>query len=653
MRTWPRWRKVRCQWGAETTDQWEYGGDVDAALADAQLVLDETIFHQSLSHQPMETRSAMAYWQNGKLYLHGSTQSTARTVGSVARWCGVDPEDVVVVAEYCGGGFGSKISGAISMRIPALLAKKAGKPVMMRITRQEENFIGRARPGFQGRVKMGFRQDGRLTAVDLFLVQDGGPYGRSGDFASAASTISLAYQPVAMRFSGLTVYTNTPPRAAQRAPGGVQAVAMLAPVLNKAAHQLGIDPAELHRVNAPSGEAEMGPPGRNNERTHISCAFVREAIDKGVEIFNWTERLPRAGQRNGTKATGLGIAVSPYTAGSSGLDGLMTVRPDGKLYVQQGLGNLGTESFSDTARHAAETLGLSWDQVEIIWGDTSKHLPWSAVQAGSQSTHAHTRANLAAAEDLKLKLQEIAAGALGGAASSYDVDNGRVFRMGSPSQGMTFARAAERAIELGGKFDGHELPEDINGMTTRSATALAGLGVMGVARDNYSINGRTFSFVVGFAEVEVDIETGHVRLVDYAATADCGTVMHPRSLGGQMIGGGIQGFGVARGQKWVYDQKYGLAVAKRFYSNKPPTILDVPVEQEMKWAAAEIPDPASPVGAKGIGEPPQGAGAGAVLAAISNALGEQSFNRSPVTADMILSLLESVPSRHKPMAAHV
>ena len=108
----------------EATDQWTVG-DLEAGFKQADLILDETFVSPSTSHQPLETRSAMAYWQNGKLYLHGSTQSTVQTVGSIARWVGVKPEEVVLISEYTGGGFGSKIPGAISMAIPALLSKKA------------------------------------------------------------------------------------------------------------------------------------------------------------------------------------------------------------------------------------------------------------------------------------------------------------------------------------------------------------------------------------------------------------------------------------------------------------------------------------------------------------------------------------------------
>src|SRR6478735_573037 len=140
----------------KAAEEWSYG-DLDAQFKNAALVLDETFVVPSTGHHPMETRSAMAFWQNGKLHLHCSTQSVVRTVDAVARWVGVKPEDVILICEYTGGGFGSKGGGAVSMAIPALLSKKANAPVMMRISREEESYIGRARTSMTGRAKMGFK----------------------------------------------------------------------------------------------------------------------------------------------------------------------------------------------------------------------------------------------------------------------------------------------------------------------------------------------------------------------------------------------------------------------------------------------------------------------------------------------------------------
>ena len=638
----------------EITDEWEVG-DVEAGLAEADLVIDETLFVQSMSHQPLESRSAMAYWQNGKCYLHCSTQSTARTHPAAARWVGVEPRDIVVIGEYCGGGFGSKIAGSIQSGIPALLSQKAGKPVMMRINRQEENFIGRSRPGMVSRVRIGLRRDGRMTVLDMFSVQDGGPYGRSGDYMSAGDQASLMYTPPSVRVRGINVYTNTPPRSAQRAPGGVQAVAMLEPLMHRASKQLGLDRLEVIKINAPAGQQTFGRP-RQGVQSNVSSAFVREAVDKGAVAFDWDAMKAKSGQRHGSKVTGIGVALSPYSAGTSGMDGLLTIRPDGKVYIQQGVGNLGTGSLFDTARAAMEALQTDWEHAEVVWGDTSKHLPWSSVQAGSMTTHAHTRANWAAGLDAKRKLQEIAARDLGGSPDGYDVAEGRVFRRGNRSQGLTFARAAERAVQLAGRYDGHELPAEINDMTKAAGTALAGLGLMGVAKDNFATGGRNMSYAIGFAEVEVDTETGAVALKDYAVASDVGTVVNPRTFAGQLHGGGIQGFGYARGQKWVYDRRWGLHVSKRFYSNRPPTMLDVPTEREMRWVAAEEPDPFNPLGARGIGEPSQGAGSGAVQCAIADAieaLGEDGqFLRTPIMTDMILTKLEGLAEPHSRLAAN-
>src|SRR6202041_2168984 len=157
------------------------------------------------SHQTLETRSAMAYWQNGKVYVYTGTQSTAQTVPAIARWLNIDRGKVVLISEYTGGGFGSKVTAGISLIIPALLSKKANAPVMMRISREEETFIGRARPSILGRVKVGFSKEGRITALDMFVVSNNGPYERMGDIPSTGRIVSLLYQPEAMRWRGVTV----------------------------------------------------------------------------------------------------------------------------------------------------------------------------------------------------------------------------------------------------------------------------------------------------------------------------------------------------------------------------------------------------------------------------------------------------------------
>ena len=620
-------------------------GNVEAGFAEADVVVEETIVHQSVTHHPMEPRSCMAYWQNGKLFLHGSTQSTQQTRNAVAGLMEMDVEDVVLVAEYCGGGFGSKISRMPIMTVPAVLSRKIGRPVMLRITRYEENYIGRARAGFQGWAKIGFRPDGRMTALDLYLVQDSGPYG-AGDFGTAGVVASASYQPENMRFRGVPVYTNTPPRSAQRAPGGAQIVAMLEPLVDKAARELGVDRLEIRKVNAADADGWLGP-----DQGSFTSARVREALDLGAELFDWDEKRQLSGQRNGSRVTGVGIGLSPFTAGSSGRDGLLVVRDDGKLYVHQGIGNLGTHSIADTARAAAKVLDLSWDQVEIVWGDTRRHLPHSTVQAGSQTTFAHTRANHAAAEALVGLLQELAAQELGGDPGNYRVADGRVFQAGDRSVGMDFAQAARRAVALGGKFSGEEYPDDLNDATKAAVQGLVGEGLIAAARDNYARDGAIYSWVITFCQVELDEETGEVEIVDLASTADCGTVLHARSLAAQTNGGVFQGIGMAKSQRWVFDPRWGIPLAKRLYTARPPGILDVP--RSPRFAAVNLPDPQTPVGSKGIGEPPVGAGEAAYACAVADAMGGRCLCRTPLTSDMILAELEGRPRPYGLLDTHV
>jgi CO/xanthine dehydrogenase Mo-binding subunit len=292
---------------------------------------------------------------------------------------------------------------------------------------------------------------------------------------------------------------------------------------------------------------------------------------------------------------------------------------------------------------------VPWEKCDIIWGDSSKNFPFTCVSGGSQTTHAMTRAAYATAMDAQQKLKEIAAKKLGGTPENYDVANERVFRKGGGA-GMTLAQAAEYAMQLGGIYDGHEVSADLHPLTKASAAALAGQGLLAAAKDNYPRDGTTFSYVASFAEIEVDVETGKYDVVDFLAYADVGTVVHPRALGGQVLGRSTLGIGHAIGQKWVYDTHYGVMLSTRFYQSKPPTILDVPVD--MQWAAVDIPDPETPVGARGIGEPPVGGGCASILNALSDALGDEIFQRAPVNADTILTSLEAGhPMQHPLMAS--
>ena len=627
--------------GAAPTE-WSYG-DLEAGFDNAAVVVEESFVTTGYAHMSMEPRSVMSYWQNGKCHVYGSTQSQSFVVPFLARLLGIDQADLVYVSEYCGGGFGSKISAYPSLALPGYFSKKLGRPVMLRITREEEYYIGSARVGFQGWVKAGFTAEGRVSAVDLYIVQDLGPNRTGGDASSAGGAVSILYQPDAMRLRDVPVFTNTTPRGAQRGPGQNQIAAVFEPIMDKAARELGIDPVDIRRRNAPDSSATL-----DANQGPVTSAYMDDALVMGAELFNWSERKKRSGERRGSKVTGIGVGQGYHSAGANGFDGLVRITPDGKIHLHSGVGNLGTYSYASTTRTAAEVLRCSWDNCIVHHGNSALHLPWSSYQAGSNTSFTHSRANWVAAMDAVRKMLEIAAATLGGNVEDYDFADERVFLKSKPAQGMSYAEIAAKAIELGGEYSGQTYPDDIHEVTQRAVQGVAGSGLIGVAKDNLPKRGTAPGLAVAFIEIELDVETGKHDIIDYLAVAECGTVVHPLGLSGQLNGGAVWGFGMASLERHVYDPHSGLPANVGFYQCKPPTYLDVPVST--RWTAVDKADPDNPHGVRGIGEPAMGCATAAMMCALSDALGGHLFNRTPVTPDVIINHVAGRDQSYGPLA---
>ena len=516
---------------------------------------------------------------------------------------------------------------------------------MMRISRAEEYYMGANRAGFQGRIKLGFAKNGKVTAADLYLVQSGGPHGGFPDFMSAAGAVSLCYQPTAMQYRGIPVLTNTPPGGAQRGPGQNQIAMVMEPLMDRAARELGVDRLEIRSMNAPDNDSIY-----DGGQKSVTSAYQKEALKKGAQSFNWEQAKNRSGERNGSKVIGVGIGQAYHSAGATGFDGLVRIAPDGRLHIHSGVGNLGTYSYAATSRVVAEVLQCNWESCVIERGDSRKHLPWNLGQFGSNTSFTMSRSNHAAAMDVRSKLLEIAAADFGGSPEDYDIGNETVFSKADAAKSMTYGEAAQRAIDMGGKFTGQELPDDLNPMTVRSATAIAGTGLIGAAKDNYDIKGSPPALAAGFMVIELDTETGQFEILEYNGVIDCGTVIHPLGLAAQVKGGAVMGIGLASTERLVYDPQNGLPANVGFHQAKPPSYLDVP--SVMNWDAVDIADPQNPVGVRGMGEPVMGCAASALISAISDAMGGHYFNRTPIVPDMIVNAIAEREQSHKPLQVY-
>ena len=634
--------------------EWSYG-DVEGGFANAALILDESFTTGGLPHQCMEPRTAMARWESEKCVLYAGHQSMAGCVPRLATLLNIEPENLIFINENCGGGFGSRIRTYQFAALPAYFSKKLGRPVMFRLHRSLESTNGMGRPAFQGRVKIGFSAEGRIKAVEMYIVSDCGANGGGGDYRSASRCMTMLYQAEAMKFRGLPVVTNTPPRGPQRGPGENQIVMAVEPIMDKAAKELGLDRIAIRRINAPTSDSMLirNPPASETvpEMEPVTSAHMKEALDLFADRW-YNDKKALSGQRNGTKVTGVGIGQCYHSAGGSGYDGLVRITPDGILHIHCGVGNLGTHSQGATSRVAAEVLDMPWDRSVIERGDTRRGVPWSSGQGGSNTTYTHTRAMYVGAMDAKQKLLEIAAMDLGGSPDDYELKNQSVVAKADASKSITYAAAATRAIELGGKFSGEEFPEDVHDVTRLAQPVVAGTGLVGVAKDNLERVGRVPGLTVGGAVVEVDTETGKYEILDYFSVADVGRVVHPQGFATQMSGGAVMGFGMALYERFEYDPQNGIPARRGFHTGKVPTYLDVPPPEMFATAAIEIPDPYNPMGGRGIGEPAQGSGAAAVLSAISDALGGHLFNRTPVVPDMIINAAAGRPQSYKPLSVN-
>jgi len=569
----------------------------------------------------------------------GSSQSMGLTYFGLAGYLGINPFDMVYINNFTGGGFGSKGTGYPQMAVPALLSKKVNQPVKIRGTRKEEFFWGNGRSGNVFHFKIGFTKDGKITGLDVQSIADAGAYSSDAlsNLSGALTALSANLQPETMRARGIGVFTNTPKRWPMRGPGQNQAAMAVEPLLDRAANQLGIDRLELRKKNAPTTGDPAGP-----DQSKLTSAHLGEAYQMAADAFDYAKKKSLNGKKEGSVVHGIGMGSASHASGYVGFDGLVVIHTDGTVEVRQGAGNLGTESFAAVSRLAAETLKVPWDQVKVSWGrsDTSS---FTLGQFSSNTTFTTGLSQVKAAETAVTYLTEIAAKEIGGSPGDYEVANGAVSNADGDS--LTLAEAAQAAVRMGGKYVADPIPEEytnnenkgnnLNPMTQAAAHDVTGKALVAFGKTTGDdLGGFVDSFNAAMAHVTIDLETGKVTIEEMANFGDSGTIVHPASYDAQIEGGAIQGIGYATTEHMLFDQQTGIPVNTDWYKNKPPSILDYS-QAPLEVGGVDKPDPYGPHGAKGVGEPPYGAAASAVVSAIENGLGA-TFQKHPITASDVL-----------------
>ncbi len=390
------------------------------------------------------------------------------------------------------------------------------------------------------------------------------------------------------------MHTNTVVAANYRAPAYPQSVFGFASFLDQIAHEMGINPVDMFMRNRIQ---------KYKSKIPFTSNYLEQCIIEGSKQIGWQEKWHKAGAMGGQNKHGIGMALGGYPF-RPGL-GAATIRlnPDGTAHVLVGVTDIGTGAKSTMAIIAAESLGIPLNQIQLTNGDTDV-TPYSVGESGSRTTPFTGPAVIAAAEDVRRQIFNLAAEQLKVKPEELDLRNSEVFVKVDPGQKLPLARVASRAGEIIGRATTNPSFKDVEGK----------------------------SFAAHFAEVEVDAITGHVKITRYVAAHDSGTIINRLPAESQVKGGVVQGIGMAFSEELIIDKVTGIPINPNYRDAKVPTHLEVP---EVEVIFIEHADPFGPFGGKVVGEPPITAAVATVANAIFNATGKR-IKELPITPDKIL-----------------
>jgi len=599
-------------------------GDIARGFAEADLIIEGTYEGGRPTPAYMEPNVCVCHWEKSgekkgsavpgddKLTVYISTQTAFMVRGIMADVLGLPLNRVRVVVDHMGGGFGAKQDLFQSEFLCALLSRETGRPVMQEYTRKETFLGGRTRHPMKIWLKQGFKRDGTLTARQAKCIFNSGAYGSHGPGVTIVGTSAMTslYRCENVELEGKCVYTNAPIAGAFRGYGVVQTYYALDIQMDEAAVQLGMDPALLKLKNAVRA-GDIAPSGHP-----IVGHGLEDCIERGMAEVRWNENRPKNGShqrssRNGAvRREGWGIGCEMH--GSSAYPGIkeqgnatVKLNEDGTAILLTGTAGLGTGAHTALAQIVAEELGIAFEAVSVMHGDTDV-VPWDIGAFASHTTYMGGRAAQMAATEVKKQLLERAAARLEVPAAELSVRRGVITVNGTDIK-LTVAEALGIAR---GQPAAHLI-----GSATYTPT-------------------KSYSFGAHFVKVAVDTETGQIEVLEVTPVHELGKVIHPLAAAGQVEGGIQQGIGHTLSENYEIDPVTGKSLNAGLVDYKMPLSMDMPPINTILLETA--PDPGGPWGAKGIGEDPIIAIGPAIANAVYDAIGVR-FRHYPITPEDVLN----------------
>jgi CO/xanthine dehydrogenase Mo-binding subunit len=562
-------------------------GDVAAEMAKADLILEKT-YHVPMVHQGyIEAHGAVADYDRstGRVKVWATTQGSFNTRSEIADVLHLPESNITVIPLECGGGFGAKIRALVEP-VTVLLSRATGRPVKYVMTRREELEAGMPAPSVTIKLKTGVKKDGTPLALEAETVIEAGAY--SGAVLTMSGVfLASVYQWPAFQVTGYEVLTHKPSIAAYRAPMAPQTAFVIDSHMDQIARQLGLDPAayKLRYLQTGGDLMAHGQPWQPNG--------ARECLEalKEHQLWKTREEWKASGGKDGAPLRGTGLAVGGWVPGIQPTSASIRLNPDGTLTVLTGAVDIaGTNQ--GLALIAASAYGVDIERVKIITGDTDSS-PLTGISAGSKTTYTVGAAVIEAAEDARRQTLDIAAAELEAAVSDLDIVGDSVVVEGVPDKSITLAAIGKKGNSFGSKTP----------------------PVLGASALGFTVQAPAFA--AQLARIEVDADTGQITVTDFVCSQDVGKLLNPLGAEGQIQGGVVQSLGFALTEGLMYSDD-GRLMNPSLLDYRKLTAADVP---NIETVIVEVPAPAGPFGARGVGEPPIIPAPAAVANALEDATG--------------------------------